>query len=389
MGAVVAATNFQRLLLAPCLLFIAGLAWSAVLPEERADAMYHRYDGGGVTIDGPSILVRKNFIDKVSVIGNYYVDDISSASIDVVTLGASPNGYNEQRTEYSISADYLYEKSIVSAGYTYSDESDYTADTWFVGISQDFFGDLSNISFGYSRGDDTVKRNHDSDFSENVDRNNYNITLSQIITPKMILGLTYNLITDEGYLNNPYRVYRYDNPADPSVPLTGYEVYPNTRTSDAAAIRLMYYLDHRASLLTEFRYFSDDWNINAITAKVAYTHTFKRNWIFDISYRYYDQDNADFYNDLFTSPSQDPKDYRARDKELSAFTSHTIGLGVSYMLPYKNRFMDRSSISLQWDRIYFDYSNFRDLRDSSAGPGHEKLYEFDADVVKLFFTLWY
>ena len=23
--------------------------------------MYHRYDGGGVTVDGPAVMVRKNF----------------------------------------------------------------------------------------------------------------------------------------------------------------------------------------------------------------------------------------------------------------------------------------------------------------------------------------
>ncbi len=53
---------------------------AAQLPEERADAMYHRYDGGGVTISGPSILARKQFGESISVSANYYVDAISSAS---------------------------------------------------------------------------------------------------------------------------------------------------------------------------------------------------------------------------------------------------------------------------------------------------------------------
>jgi len=30
-----------------------------VLPEDRADTLYHRYEGGGVTVDGPSLLVRR------------------------------------------------------------------------------------------------------------------------------------------------------------------------------------------------------------------------------------------------------------------------------------------------------------------------------------------
>ena len=131
------------------LLLASKIATGAALPEERSDVMYHRYNGGGVTIDGPSVLVRKNFADQYSVSGNYYVDDISSASIDVVTTGASEDGYHEKRTEYSITGDYLNQKSLLSAGYTYSDETDYTANTYYIGISQDFFGGLNNISFGY------------------------------------------------------------------------------------------------------------------------------------------------------------------------------------------------------------------------------------------------
>ena len=71
------------------LIGICGRAGAGVLPEERADLLYHVYDGGGVQIDGPSLLVRKNFLEKISVVGNYYMDMVSSASIDVVTT-ASP-----------------------------------------------------------------------------------------------------------------------------------------------------------------------------------------------------------------------------------------------------------------------------------------------------------
>ena len=56
---------------------------AGVLPEDRADVLLHSYDGGGVTIQGPSLLVRKQFAQKFSVSANHYVDKVSSASIDV------------------------------------------------------------------------------------------------------------------------------------------------------------------------------------------------------------------------------------------------------------------------------------------------------------------
>ena len=100
-----------------------------MLPEDRADVLYHRYQGGGITIDGPSVLVRKKIGEKFSVAANYYIDMVSSASIDV-KLSASK--YKEERKQKSISFDYLRGKSTYSAGVIDSKESDYIADTAYL-----------------------------------------------------------------------------------------------------------------------------------------------------------------------------------------------------------------------------------------------------------------
>ena len=138
---------------------------AAILPEDRFDVMYHHYSGGGVTIDGPSLLFRKQVADQTSMSAHYYVDTISSASIDVVTQ-ASP--YNEERTEYGLSADFLNSKNILSLSYTSSVENDYHADTINLGLSQDFFGDLTTLSMGFSRGWDTITSSVDDDFEKSL-----------------------------------------------------------------------------------------------------------------------------------------------------------------------------------------------------------------------------
>ena len=61
-------------------LLLVGATHAGVLPEDRADVLFHRYEGGGITIQGPSVLVRKKLNESVSLAGNYYVDAISSAS---------------------------------------------------------------------------------------------------------------------------------------------------------------------------------------------------------------------------------------------------------------------------------------------------------------------
>jgi len=164
--------------LAGTALLCCSLALQAgVLPDDRADALYHSYDGGGVEITGPSLMVLKKFGQNVAVNGNYYVDSISSASIDVVTSGAS--SYEEDRTELSGGMDYMHGNSIMSLSYTNSSEDDYDANTAGFGVSMDMFGNMTTVSIGYSYGWDTVKNNKDSAFSEDIDRQNYKLGLTR------------------------------------------------------------------------------------------------------------------------------------------------------------------------------------------------------------------
>ncbi len=47
-----------------------GSGQAGVLPEDRADVLYHFYDGGGDQIDGPSVLVRKQVGKNTSLVAN-------------------------------------------------------------------------------------------------------------------------------------------------------------------------------------------------------------------------------------------------------------------------------------------------------------------------------
>ncbi len=374
-----------RWLCAIALLATSTGSQAGVLAEDRADAMYHSYDGGGVEVDGPSILVRKGDGKRFSLSGNYYVDNITSASIDVVTQGSK---YDEDRTQWSGSIDYLHADTIVSAGYTDSDEDDYKAKTASFNISQSMFGDLTTISLGYSRGWDDVYRNGDSAFKETADRRNYRVTLTQVLTKDLLLSVNYEAITDKGFLNNPYRSVRYLDPGNP----VGYsfqpEVYPKTRTSNAASANLLYYLPYRAALRAGYRYFNDDWGIGAHTAELNYTHPLRDHWIVELGYRYYQQGDADFYSDLF--PRKNARNFLARDKELSEFYDNTVSLGLSYNLPGKDwRYIDRASLNLKYSRIWFNYDNYRNIKKTSTPPGSEPQYDFGADVIHAFISIWY
>ena len=361
-------------------------AIAATLPVDNVDVLYHRYDGGGMVIDGPSVLVRKGIGSQVSFSGQYYVDSVSAASVDVL---ATASAYEEERKEYTFGVDYLHDKSLLSLGFTNSTENDYEANTVYFSVSQEFFGGMSTVTMGYASGWDEVGKVGDESFNEEADRRNYQLGLSQVVTRNSLVGLDLEVVTDEGFLRNPYRVYRYIDPENSAAFLTQPERYPETRTSTSVALRSLYYLPYRASIRGEYRYFSDTWGISAHTVELAYVHGLNQHWSLEGSVRYYTQSEADFYSDLF--PFANSQTHLARDKELSSFSGTTLAVGAVY--EWKQTSLpgiDRLQFSLLVDWLNFEYDNFRDV---TAGegylPGEEPLYSFDAYVTRASLILEY
>lgn len=371
-------------LLLPLGLTLATAARATVLPEDRADILWHRYQGGGVTIEGPSFLVRKKFAERVSFSANWYEDMVSSASIDVMTT-ASP--YKEKRKQYSLGVDYVRGKTIYSLNYINSKENDYLANTGSISISQDMFGDLTTVTLGYQRGWNVVGKRGDPTFAPRMDSRDYSIGLSQIITKNLLLGASYESITDEGFLNNPYRSVRYVDPTSGTGFSFEAERYPRTHTSNAAAVRARYHLPWRAAVYGEYRFYTDTWKVHSHTAQVGYTFPYGDAWMFDASLRYYTQTQAEFYSDLF--PRQNFANFLARDKELSAFDSESVGLAASYQFLKKDWwFLQKGTVNFHYDLMRFNYKNFRNIPAGGA-PGAEPLYSFDANVYQLFFSFWF
>lgn len=374
---------------------LATIVNAAILPEESADLLFHAYDGGGVTVTGPSVLVRKNFKDTASVHANYYTDMVSSASIDVLTAGSK---YSEQRTEYSTGVDYLNDTTIYSLGYTNSSENDYVANTVNFGVAQEFFGDLTTVTMGYSVGDDTVKLNGDESdpiqFEANQKHHRFSLGLSQVITKNWLAVANIESVIDDGYLNNPYRSVRYLDDGKVSYQT---ERYPQTRNSDAIALRSIYYLPYRASVKGEVKFFQDSWGVDATTYELKYVHPWTRSWIFEAKVRSYSQSQADFYADIY--PYKNFQTFLARDKELSQFSSTNFGLGVTYKLPKPPlAFLNNCTLNFYWDGFQFNYDNFRNAllsktpeegKDAPYKPGEEPLYHFNANVIRLYFSAGY
>jgi len=344
---------------------LAGANAEAVdLPGDRADVMYHSFIGGGVVANGPAVLVRKSLEDVVSLSAFNYVDSVSNASIDVVTT-ASP--YKETRVETGVGLDYVYRDALISLTASTSREPDYVADSASIDLAQDYFGGMTTVSIGYSKGWDTVGKHNDPSFSAPANHWQYRLGATQILTPRWLVSLNTEAIADEGYLQSPYRVARVFGAAVP-------EVDPSTRTSRAATLRLTGSVGAQGAVHAQYRYFWDTWDIHAGTEEVGYSQYAGKRWLLDGFVRHYSQNHASFYSDNFTSEMT----YMSRNRQLSTFNDLGLGAKASYsMIREPGRYEIKFNAAYEW--IRFHYNDFTDIRTG-------QLYSFNANVVELFFS---
>ena len=310
---------------------------------------------------------------------------MQSASIDVVTT-ASP--YEEERTQYSVGLDYLHDRWTMNIGFTNSEENDYVAETMSFGISQDIFGDLTTISLGYSKGDDIVGRRGDPTFKDTVQRQDYRLGVSQILTKNLLLGLSSRRSPTK--VSSTIRIARSatstQQPAGLQLRARDLSAHSHERRGRDArcAITCRGARRSTASIVST----PTPGKSSRAHYEIGYTHPVEPGWIFEGKLRFYSQDKADFYSDLF--PRSQFQNFMARDKELSTFASQSVRLGATYDIVRGGwKFVERGTVNVIFDHILFDYEDFRDLTGSGAAPGTEPLYSFDANVLQVFVSFWF
>jgi hypothetical protein len=355
----------------------SGSARAIELPEDRADLMYHYYDGAGTKAYGPALLVRKSLLDKVSLFGGYYVDQVSNASIDVVTTASK---YSETRREETFGLDYVYRDATVTLSGSNSAEPDYKAKSANIDVSQEMFANMTTVSLGYTRAWDRVGQNvkgQGVSFIDTVKHWRYRLGLTQVLTPRLIASANFEAVSDDGLLSSPYRLARVGPNGNPVNAGTVSESDPRTRTSRAIQTRLIGDLGSRDALYGGYRYFWDTWAIRAHTFDVGYRRYFGEKWLGDAYLRYYKQSKALFYTDV----SPVPMTYISRNRQLSTFKEYGLGMKVAYsakQVPGKYEIKLNGAL----ERARFSYSDFTDIRDGSR-------FKYNHTIAQLFVTMTY
>jgi len=343
---------------------VSGSVHAVDLPEDRAETMYHLYDGGGVIAQGPAVLVRKSMLDRVALSGSYYVDAVSNASIDVVTTASK---YKETRDQGEIGLDYVVRDSLIHVSGSRSVEPDYQASTLSVDLTQDVFGGMTTVTMGYSRAHDKVGQHGTPGWIDTARHWQYRLGVTQILTPRWTASANLESINDDGYLGSPYRLAR----------VFGTYVHENDpRTRESKALKLSTTgditpegADNRRAFRADYRYYWDTWGIRGHTLELGYNRNLAPGWLLESFVRYYRQNHALFYSD--NAPQQTL--YVTRNRELSTMHDFGPGASVSYTLRSVPGKYD-VKLSATYQFIDFHYADYTDARTG-------KPYSYKASVM--------
>mgnify|MGYP001809747552 FL=1 len=353
-----------RALLGTALAGSAVPGTAATLPDDRAEATFHVYDGGGVKASGPALLVRKSLGDRVALSAQYYVDAVTNASIDVVTY-ASP--FKEKRVATDFGADWLVGNTTLSLAYNRSEEPDYIAEGVGLDVATEVYGGMTTVSLGFTRARDLVGQKLAQGWIDRALHWQYRAGVTQILTPRWLLSLNAEAVSDEGFLGSPYRAARVFGAAVP-------ERNPRTRSSRAVKLRSINdtsALVPRSSVRAEYRYYWDNWDVKAHTTEIAVAKHLGTRYTAEALVRRYSQTQALFYSDN----AQAETVFVSRNRQLSTFSTTAIGAKLTATWPGATAGTELR-VTGSFERKQFRFSNFTDLRTGQP-------YGYDANVLQL------
>jgi hypothetical protein len=147
---------------------------------------------------------------------------------------------------------------------------------------------------------------------------------------------------------------------------------PRTRSARAVRLGAVGDLGSDDALHADYRYYWDTWGIKANTFELGYSRYFgDKRWLADSFVRYHQQQHALFYSDN----AQAQTGYVSRNRQLSSFTSPSLGATLSYTLRKVPGSYD-ARLSGTYQYVHFSYSDFSDIRTGSP-------YSYSANVLQL------
>jgi len=176
-----------------------------------------------------------------------------------------------------------------------------------------------------------------------IDGTRATLDLEQVLTPRLILGASYDFAHLSGFLSNPYRDFTVDGqPFD--------ENHPDRRVRHALRGRLIGAAGPTTSVTLALSLYRDDWDIQAIEPELRLQQRLADLFLLRLRYAYYGQTAAFFDGDDGVYETR-PR-YGTNDPKMTAFREQEIGTEVTLRLPFLETTPWSATMSLAFDAVF-------------------------------------
>jgi hypothetical protein len=301
---------------------LAGLvALLAGAPAARAD--------GTLTMRGAYYKERSTRVVQPMLDGTFQVGDHGTADghllVDAITSASASSGaaddepFTEQR--YEAGGGYAHELSwgTLRGDLRFSSEPDYVSLFGGAGLELAFAEKNTIVGLGLGGGHDKVSNaGAQGPFSmaieDTLDTALAATSVSQLLSPNLVVSAGYDLTYLSGYQQNPYRFVAVGAAARA-------ERHPETRTRHALATTAKWFVSPtRSTVIGSYRFYADSWGVRASTPEVRVVQPIGDLTELGVRYRFHTQGAADFVRETYSESDQ----YVSDDEKLTSFTTHTI-----------------------------------------------------------------
>ncbi len=258
-------------------------------------------------------------------------DYYSSASTDNIDNIRSSDSIADVRTHANLGIEYDLSQQVTT-GLRFGTSFEYDYSSFNGGLSLGLQSKDANrrVDLGWHSYFDTWTTYYPSELRGEArvptkDRQTHNLSLafSQVLNQRMQLSIMTEAQYMRGLLSTPFhRVYfKGQNRAR-------IENLPSERFKIPLGLRLNSYLSERLILRTYYRYYWDNWGMNAHTINVELPIKLTRFFAIYPHYRFHTQTAVNYF-DAYKQHDLSSL-YYTSDYDLSALTSHCAGMGLLY-----------------------------------------------------------
>ena len=337
---------------------------------------YYSQDGNNAAVTGgvgteeltdfANILVVSVPLDSTqSINATFGLDIYSSASTDNIDNNRSSASVMDARKYGSIG----YTKKLLSKGFTYgtrvgfSSEYDYTSINGGINLAKELNNGNTEFAFSAQAFVDNWKTFYPIELRGEVSvpttsRNSYNaqLTYSQVLSKRLQMSLSVEAIYMDGLLSTPFHRVYFSDQASPDI-----ERLPSNRLKIPLAVRLNYKPTDKLVIRSYYRFYTDDFGIDAHTFNLELPYHINDNWTVAPFYRFHTQTGSDYFLPFAEHTTSD--EFYTSDYDLSELNSTKYGLGIAYTplyglarakVPFSKKVLMFNSISLRVSRYTRD-----------------------------------